>query len=251
MPDTSDLVRLAQKLVSEGPFKLQHTPRRVRGLFNGKYAFDTSKAYHVWEHPNYPQYYLPLDSFTKDAQIERLGPVDGTKGGADLGRLTVKDKSTERILLFNTSELQHLVKVDFNAIQQWFEEDVPIYCHPKDPYKRIDILQSNRHIKVALDGVTLAETSSPLLLLETTLRTRFYLPPTSVNWEVMSPSDISTLCPYKGEALYLNANTGVKQYKNLAWYYKYPTIESAQVAGHVCFYNEYVDIWVDGVKEKR
>lgn len=72
-----------------------------------------------------------------------------------------------------------------------------------------------------------------------------------MNWEVLSPSDIVTLCPYKGAANYHHVSVGGKQYQNLAWYYRYPTAESALVAGHVCFYNEHVDIWVDGEKEER
>ncbi len=143
------------------------------------------------------------------------------------------------------------MKVEFGALDQWFEEDVPIYCHPKDPYKRIDIVSSARNLKVEVDGVTLAETSKPLHLLETTLRTRYYLPPTSIKWEYLSPSNLTTLCPYKGQAEYYHVTVNGKKYENLVWYYRYPTMESAQVAGHLCFYNEYVDTWVDGVKEKR
>ncbi|KAH4043138.1 hypothetical protein HBH98_230720 [Parastagonospora nodorum] len=251
MSNTTDLVRLAQKLVADGPHKSQHTPRRVRGLFNGKYAFDTTKACHVWEHPNYPQFYVPVSCFTSDASLERLGSIDGTKGAAHLGRLTVGTHSTDRVVIFSTSTLKDLVKVDFTAIDQWFEEDVPIFCHPKDPYKRIDILQSTRSVKVAIDGITLAETSNPLFLLETTLRTRYYLPPTNVKWEYLVPSDMASLCPYKGRANYYHVKVNGKIYKDIVWYYRYPTPESAPVAGHLCFYNEMVDIWVDGEKEEN
>jgi len=136
-------------------------------------------------------------------------------------------------------------------MDQWFEEDTPIYQHPKDPYKRIDILPSSRSIKVALDGTTLAETSNPLILLETSLRPRYYLPPTCVNWEVLRKSSTETYCPYKGKAGYWDVEVGGKVSKDLVWFYQYPTAESALVAGHLCFYNEKVDVWVDGEKEKR
>ena len=155
------------------------------------------------------------------------------------------------MLIFNAKALEGLVKVDFNSIDQWLEEEVEIYCHPKDPYKRIDILPSTRHVKVALDGVTLAETSSPLFLLETTLRTRYYLPPTSVKWEYLYSNPLETLCPYKGRANYYNVKVNGREYPNLVWYYRYPTIESAPIAGHLCFFNEKVDTWVDGVKESK
>jgi uncharacterized protein (DUF427 family) len=246
----SSLVKLAQKLVSEGPHKHEPTPRRVRGLLNGEYAFDTIEAYHVWEHPYYPQFYIPLHSFA-NGSLARLGEVDGTKGEAHFALLAVGDRSTKRVLIFDTPQLELLVRVDFKEMDQWFEEDVPIYQHPKDPYKRIDILNSSRSIKVALDGVTLAETSNLLFLLETSLRTRYYLSPTSVKWEYLTKSDTETYCPYKGKANYYNVVIDGKEYKDLVWYYVYPTAESALVAGHLCFYNEKVDIWVDGVQEKR
>jgi uncharacterized protein (DUF427 family) len=155
------------------------------------------------------------------------------------------------LIIFNTSVLPNLVKVDFRAIDQWFEEDVPIYCHPKDPYKRIDILQSTRSVKVGIDGITLAETCNPLFLLETTLRTRYYLPPTCIRWEYLVPSETESLCPYKGKANYYHVKINKKVYRDMVWFYRYPTTESAPVAGHLCFYNELVDIWVDGEKEER
>ncbi|CAN9269756.1 hypothetical protein AA0117_g2903 [Alternaria alternata] len=194
-------------------------------------------------------YYVPISSFTSNAKLLRGSAIDGTNGGADLGVLTVGNRDSNRILIFNTGKLKDLVKVDFRAVDQWFEEDMEIYGHPKDPYKRIDILPSSRNVRVAIDGVTLAESSSPLFLLETTLRTRHYLPPTSVNWEYLTPSNTVTLCPYKGRAEYYNVNIGGKLYRDLVWYYRYPTSESAPIAGYMCFYNELVEVYVDGVKE--
>ena len=194
---------------------------------------------------------MPIYSFTTDAKLARGSSVDGTDGGASLGKLAVGNRSSNRVLIFNTGKLKDLVKVDFRAIDQWFEEDLPIIGHPKDPYKRIDILPSTRSVKVAIDGVTLAETSNTLFLLETTLRTRHYFPPTSVKWEYLTASNTETLCPYKGSANYWSANINGKVYKDLVWYYRYPTSESAPIAGYLCFYNEMVDVWVDGVKEAR
>lgn len=197
-----------------------------------------------------PRYYIRNSCLTSHAKLEKLDVVEGTDGGAYMGRLIVGDRSTSRVIIFNTDVLQDLVKIEFRAIDQWFEEDVPIYLHPKDPYKRIDILQSSRPVKIALHGTTLAESANPLFLLETTLRTRYYLPPTSVRRELLVESDTETVCPYKGRANYYHASVGGKLYRDIVWYYRYPTSESAPVAGHFCFYNELVDVWVDGVKEK-
>ncbi|OAL49074.1 DUF427-domain-containing protein [Pyrenochaeta sp. DS3sAY3a] len=250
MANTGDLEKLAQKLVSEGPHKVEQTPRRVRGLFNGKFAFDTTSAYFVWEHPYYPQFYIPASSITPAAKLDKLDPVPNTHSSAHFARLTVDSEQTTRVIIFNTPALPNLVKVDFPAISQWFEEDTRIYGHPKDPYKRIVILPSSRHIKISFQGVTLAETTNALILLETTLRPRYYIPPTHVNWEVLSESQTRSICPYKGEAEYYSVGVGGKEYGDLVWYYRYPTAESAEIAGRLSFYNEKVEVWVDGVKEE-
>ncbi|KAJ4987675.1 hypothetical protein SVAN01_06842 [Stagonosporopsis vannaccii] len=176
--NNNDLTRLAQKLASDGPFRIEHTPRRVRALFNGRYVIDTLQAYHVWEHPNFPQFYVPASALVNAADLRVAdAAIEGTSNRAYFGTLTVSNLTTTRVLVFKNA-MKDLIKFDFHALDQWFEEDVPVYGHPKDPYKRIDILHSTRNIKVAIDGVTLADSSAPLFLLETTLRTRHYLPPT-------------------------------------------------------------------------
>lgn len=198
------------------------------------------------------RFYVPKSAVTAAGELTESEFVEGTADLAHWGRLAVGDAVTRRVLVFDTKDaLRGLVKIDFHALDQWFEEDVPIYVHPKDPYKRIDILHSTRNVKVGIDDIILADSSSPLFLLETTLRTRHYLPPTSVNWEYLKRSDTTTACPYKGEANYLHVKVNGKEYRDMAWYYRYPSSESAPIAGYICFYNERVDLWVDGVKEQR
>jgi uncharacterized protein (DUF427 family) len=136
-------------------------------------------------------------------------------------------------------------------MDQWFEEDAPIYVHPKDPFKRIDILPSTRQITVKLDGHTLASTHYSIHLHETGLPTRYYIPFGSVDVSNLRKSDLVTKCPYKGEAEYFHVVLDGKEYKNLVWWYRIPTAESAPVAGCPCFYNEKVDIEIDGEVQDR
>lgn len=90
-----------------------------------------------------------------------------------------------------------------------------------------------------------------MFLHETMLPTRHYLPPTSIqDWGLLSKSDTTTFCPYKGQANYYNVKVGDAEVKDAVWYYVYPTSESAAVQGRLCFYNEKFDVFVDGVKEK-
>lgn len=169
---------------------------------------------------------------------------------ASTGFSGVWPKTTiDNVLHFQRGPLEDFVRFPFDAMGAWFEEDEQIYVHPKDPYKRIDIHRSSRHIKVEVNGIAIAETNQPTLLFETMLRTRYYLPATCVDFTVLTPSDTVTSCPYKGDASYFNVVVRGKEIRDAVWRYKFPTQESAPVAGLLCFYNEKVDIWVDGVKE--
>jgi len=125
--------------------------------------------------------------------------------------------------------------------------------HPRDPFKRIDILHSTRPIKVSLDGTVLASAAASYHLYETLLPCRYYLPPTAiVDWSLLRPSTTRTPCPYKGEAEYYDVVLpDGKRYKDFVWFYRMPLRESAAIAGYLCFYNEKVDIELDGALLER
>jgi uncharacterized protein (DUF427 family) len=168
-------------------------------------------------------------------------------------------------------------KFNFNAVDRWFEEDAPIYVHPKDPFKRIDILPSTRRVQVfdRKDGKQLADAQSSMHLYETGLPVRYYLPLTSVDASLLRPSSTKTQCPYKGEAEYYSIEIpGGGVLKDTVWYYDRPILESAKIesevfpiwiqiilllplsimigantkspTGLLCFYSEKVEIKVDG-----
>jgi len=248
MTDTSNLTDLANKLLNSGPLKVEPTTRRVRVLFDGKYIVDTTAAKHVWEHKWYPQFYVPAEAVVSGA-LEKGKAVD-SDGCAFFGTVKSSSKSTDRILIFEKGPLAGLVRLEFGSMDAWFEEDLPIYVHPKDPYVRVDILPTSRHVKAVIDGVAIAESSNNMFLFETNLRARYYMPKTSVRWDYLTESDTSTSCPYKGDAKYYNVTVNGKTYKDVIWWYKTTTNESAAVAGHLCFYNEKVEIYIDGAREE-
>ena len=128
----------------------------------------------------------------------------------------------------------------------WFEEDEEVFVYARDPYKRIDVLQSSRHIKVVVDDTTIADTKRPMLLLETGLPTRYYLPKHDARMDLLQQSDTVTRCPYKGEAQLYSIMCGNTLRQDLAWTYRYPTLECAKIQGLVSFLNEKVDIYEDG-----
>ncbi|KAI9854735.1 MAG: hypothetical protein M1824_006617 [Vezdaea acicularis] len=245
----SDLTRLAQSLLSKGPHKLETSPRRIRVRHAGIWVADAQNAKWVWEHQYFPQYYLPISTFSKAVTLKQGAEVEG--GGARLYTLEVAGTKNDRLIAFNKGPLEGLIRVEFASVDAWYEEDQAIYVHPKDPYKRVDILPSSRHIVVKIEDELIAESHSSLALFETGLPTRYYLPPTSVDWSKLSESKTTTRCPYKGEANYYNVHCAKKEHRDAIWWYRFPTPESVVVAGQLCFYNEKVDIWLDGVKLER
>jgi uncharacterized protein (DUF427 family) len=148
-------------------------------------------------------------------------------------------------------ELREAIRLDWAAMDAWFEEDEEVFTHPRDPYTRVDILPSSRHVRVEVNGTTIAESVNPRLLFETGLPARYYLPKTHVRLELLAPSDTVSHCPYKGQAEHWSVRAGDKVHVDLAWSYRTPLPESQKIAGLVAFYNEKVDIYVDGVMKER
>jgi len=247
----ADLQTLASTLITSAPHKIESTPRRVRALFAGTFLFDTTSAKHVWEHKYFPQFWVPLSSVVPG--VLSKGAAFDKDETAFQGFVNVegKGRNTDRVLVFEKGPLAGLVRFEFKAMDAWFEEDQQIYDHPKNPYTRIDILPSSRKIEVKIGGATIAESSNSMFLFETGLRPRYYLPKTSVKQQYLTPSSTTTKCPYKGLAQYYNVTVDGKEYKDIIWWYEYPTTESAAVQGMVCFYNEKVDTYVDGVLEEK
>ena len=134
----------------------------------------------------------------------------------------------------------------WNKVDAWYEEDDEVFVHARDPYHRVDVLNSSRHVRVVVDGLTVAESSRPRLLFETGLPTRYYIPKVDVRMDVLEPTDTTTACPYKGRASYWSVKVGDRLLKDLAWGYPAPIPECPKIENLVSFYNEKVDIYVDG-----
>lgn len=232
---------------------IEISPRRVRILFGDQTIVDTTGACLVWEHPYYPQWYVPRAAVTH-AELHDRGPRESkTFGPGRVFDLAVGAARADGAATVypNHPDLGGFVRLDFAAMDHWFEEDEEVFVHPRDPYKRIEILPSSRHIRVEVDGVTVADTHHPTLLLETGLPARWYLPPVDVRLDLLQPTDTATACPYKGTARYWSVVVGDTTHPDLAWGYPTTTRESGPVAGLICFYDEKVDVFVDEVRQDR
>jgi uncharacterized protein (DUF427 family) len=215
-----------QSLVEEG--HVEPAPRRVRGFKDGRCVFDTVRALYVWEWPKYPQYYIPLD----DVDATRLEGL--------------------RHRVHHDGALAGTVRFSWDALDAWFEEDEEVFVHPRSPYARVDAARSTRTVRVELGGVLLAESAAPVMVFETGLPTRYYLDRTAVDFTHLIHTDTETACPYKGRTSdYWSVQTGGEVHADLAWSYNFPTRALTPIAGLVAFYNEKVDITLDGTLLER
>jgi uncharacterized protein (DUF427 family) len=230
-------------------------PRRIRGMKGGDTLVDTTRALYVWEWPQYPQYYLPK----ADVKMEAFVEGDDIKTPQGHARhLALKVGALERrpaARLITESALAGVtdtVRIEWNALDLWFEEDEEVFVHPRSPYKRVDALRSNRHVRVELNGSVLAEAESCVMLFETGLPTRYYIDSTNVRFAFLTPSPTRTQCPYKGKiGGYWSAQTNGTETSDIAWSYSFTTAAMTPIAGLVAFLNEKVDIFVDGELEPR
>jgi uncharacterized protein (DUF427 family) len=241
-----------------GTIRFEPTRKRVRALLAGEVVADTTRAFLVWEIPYYPTYYIPAEDVRAD--LIPADAADWPEGPAGLGDaevLTVKvaaasaEGAARRYPQISAPELRDCVRLDWKAMTEWLEEDEPVYTHPRSPYTRIDVLASSRHVRVEIDGVTVADSRSPRILFETGLPPRYYLPLTDVRIDLLQPSDSHTSCPYKGTADYWSVDTGSGLHRDVVWIYRTPLPESQKIAGLACFYDEKVDVFVDGVPQGR
>jgi len=236
--------------------RIEPGAKRVRVYLGGEVVADTVRPVLVWETPYYPAYYFPL----ADVRTELLTPDGGVQHSPSRGdgrTLTVSAGGAtahRAALRYEDSpieELRDLVRFEWSAMDAWFEEDEQVFTHPRDPYTRVDVLASSRHVRVEVDGVTVAESRSPRMLFETGLPVRYYLPKPHVRMDLLLPSESLTDCPYKGRAEYWSVRGARGVHDDLAWSYRAPFPESQKIAGLVAFYDERVDVYVDGVRQER
>ncbi|KDR68575.1 hypothetical protein GALMADRAFT_256838 [Galerina marginata CBS 339.88] len=227
--------------------------KRIRVYHKGVCLIDTKKAKFIWLHPYYPVYgFLKADLPSWYLKVEDKNPAENATE-VHIGLTVGGDPNLKDVITFYlTGPLEGLATIKFDAVDAWFEEDEQIFLHPRDPYKRIDILQSSRHVRVEVNGVEIANTRAPRLLFETGLMVRTYIPKTDCRMDLWQPSTLTTKCPYKGTANYYSVvlSSG-ETFEDIVWWYPTTTHESSSILGFVVFYDEKVDVWVDGEKQER
>jgi uncharacterized protein (DUF427 family) len=235
---------------------LHDQPRRLRAEFAGETVLDTLAPRLLHETGLLPRYYVPRE----DVRWEFFEPTDHTthcpfKGDARYWALRVGDRVAENVVweypepIEGAPALAGLVSFYWEPLDHWYEEDEEVFVHPRDPFHRVDVLPTSRHVRVSLDGAELADTTQAKVLYETGLPPRWYIPREDVRFDELRPEDgLETQCPYKGTTTgYWSAGDEA----GIAWAYDDPLPAVAPIAGHVAFFNERVDIEIDGETQEQ
>jgi uncharacterized protein (DUF427 family) len=232
---------------------LEDYPRRVRALFAGETVADSTRVQLLHETGLQPVYYFPPD----DVRTDLLEPADRhthcpVKGDASYWTVRVGDRVADHAVWSYPEPLDGCPPVAgryafyWTAMDAWFEEDEEVFVHPRNPYTRIEVLPSSRPVRVELDGQGLAKSNRPLLLFETGLVTRCYLPADDVRTDLLEPSETTSRCPYKGVASYWSVRGAGEAGRDLVWSYAEPRAEAAAIAGRLAFYSERAAVTLGG-----
>lgn len=240
--------------------RYEPTEKRLRIHLDGDPVADTVDGLLVWEPQRLvPTYAVPsadvaaglesagrIDQVADESLLSPASPFTAHSCTGEMFDVVVGEvRRPSAAFRPDDPDLAGYLTFDFSAFD-WYEESEPIVAHPHDPFKRVDILASTRQVSIEWEGRLLAESSRPLLLFETLLPMRFYLPRADV--VDLEPSDTISYCAYKGRASYLSVPDGPA---DVAWTYPEPLREAAPVRDYVAFFNERVDIVVDGRRRER
>ena len=255
-----------------GEVRYEPTAKRIRAVLGGTTVLDTTRAVLVWEPRRVvPSYAVPAADIRGELRPAQTAAVPAAVPAAEDAGHWMPDVSSRPVLdpsipfavhtadgepvdllaggqtrgaaafRLADADLAGYVELDFRAFDAWYEEDELNVAHPRDPFHRIDVLPSSRHIRLELDGQLLADSIRPALLFETMLPTRYYLPREDIGAELV-PSSTRTFCAYKGQASYFS----VPAMADIAWTYEDPRHDAAPVRGLVAFFGERIDVTVDG-----
>ena len=233
-------------------------PQRIRAILAGETVVDSRSAKLLHETGHLPVYYFP----DGDVRFELLEPSDRRthcphKGEASYWSVRVGDRVARDAVWAYRDPIEPArflaghVAFYWDRVDEWLAEDEQLFGHPRDPYSRIDVYPTSRHVRVLRDGEVLADTRRAKVLFETALPPRYYIPAEDVRTELLAPSPTRTRCAYKGLASYRHVRVGGRVVEDLVWTYPDPQHDAEPVRDLLSFFNERVDLELDGEVEER
>jgi uncharacterized protein (DUF427 family) len=225
-------------------------PRRMRALLSGATVLDSRRGILLWETGKFPEHYYPLEDIRRDLLVPSPPKEGRQHWSMKIGERHVENCIVSAPLAADGQELfSGYVTIDSGAMDRWFEEDDPVYAHPRDPYHRVDVRSSSHHVIVRLGDLLIADSTRPKLLFETGNPIRYYLPFADVRCELLVKSATVSECPYKGDGQHWHLLTDDgRQVEDAAWSLPHPLPEGLDAAQHICFYPEKVKVEVDGLR---
>jgi uncharacterized protein (DUF427 family) len=241
-------------------FTFEPSERWVRAVVGETAVVDSRHQILVWE-PRHkvPEYGFPKRHVRTDLlRPSAAPPARGRfyRPTADVAQwfdLEVEGRTIEHAAWsWDVPGLDDFLAVNWSrgVLDAWYEEDDLAMTHPRDPHNRVDALPSSRHVVVSVGDVVLAETDAPVVVYETALPVRWYIPRADVRFDALRPTDTWSECPYKGYATEywdLVASDDSAPVTDIAWLYPDPKPAVGEIRDHVAFYNDKVRITVDGV----
>lgn len=232
--------------------RVEANPRWLRGFVDGVPVVDSKQVVTVYGIRRLATYFFR----NADVRMDLLRPAETHSASGERRYSLQLDGRTIEDIAWSYAgdderyaELRGYIAFEWKKIDAWYEEDDEVFVYPRDPYHRVDVLNSSRHIKVMLAGQVIAETRRPRLLFETGLRTRYYIPKVDVRMELLEPTATVTQCPYKGNAAYWSVRIGDQVFADIVWAYPFPIAECSMIQNLLSFYNEKVEMYVDGELE--
>ena len=224
----------------------------VRAVRHGEEIVSSRRAVLVWEPERVvPTYAFPCDDVRMDLFAESEPPAEDEHQGQAEGFWGLPGEEGYAAWGYSDPDLGGFVSLKWGLMDAWYEEEERVLGHPRDPFKRVDVRRSSRHVRIGVDGHLLAETRLARLLFETGLPVRYYVPPEDVRRDLLRASGSTSFCAYKGQASYYSVDVGGGWYEDLVWTYRDPLADNSQIKDLLSFYNEKVDIWVDGERLER
>lgn len=233
--------------------RIDHTPRRIRVRLDNTIVADSITARLIYATGRHPEYAIGAtdvdwnrvevgDADHRDELLGEYRTIRSAGSGEPVGRI------------YTSGPADQLVQFDFAAMDAWFEEDEQIWVHARDPFRRVDVLESSRHVEVTVDGLVVAATDRPRLVAETGLPARWYIPRADVDFSMLAPSDTESTCQYKGIAAWFHVDApGHDRLADVAWGYEQPVVDASKLTGLVAFYAEHasVETYVAGIAQPK
>jgi len=229
-------------------------PRRVRGRVGGATVVDTTRGRLIHETGILPVFYAPVE----DLDHALLADSDHSthcpfKGDASYWSVRVGEREVDDAIwhypepIESAGWLRGYAGFYWDKLDTWIDEEQELLGgRLRDPYHRVDVRPSSRHVRVSANGETVAESDRPMVLFETGVGLRFYLPPRDVRRDLLRPTSTRTVCPYKGLAHWWSLEAGGETFEDAAWAYSEPLDECHRVRDHIGFYGEGIAVEVDG-----